>query len=294
MIKCLFLVFLVSLIVHSLKAIDINDTSKVSKPDSVSIEKKGQVYLATNFQQLINFHNNTNINLDIMAKLNLVRNKRSTIYRSRQEFNAEIAFTKFVDSIIDIRDDEIEFKSNWEFRLRSFVNSININLKSQLTNSYQYTFIKNEFRNVKSKQPLLPFIVSIGTGFNFTLKKNNFINLSPVDIKTTFLSEQILYFYPGYQKINPHLFYFPELGISITTSFYKIISNGSLIWKNNSRIFLKGPTKNDATIYSKNIFLFEINKWINISFENQLIYDPIYNYKLQLRNELVLGVSFKK
>ncbi len=282
------------LLSYQVTAMDSIDSVFIKNPDSSKTIKSRQLYLSTNFQQIINFHNENNLNLDITARYNLSRTKTAYLYKTRQEINLELSFTKYIDSILEVRDDEIEIKSNWEFSNLKIVNAINIDVKSQLTNSYEYTFTKNEFIKVLSKQTFFPAILSIGTGFNFKFKKDNLINFSPVDIKTTILTDKLLLFYPLHNRISVNLYYQTELGTSITITIFKKWAKDLFSWRNNSRIFIKSLTKDGTTISSKNRIIYDLFKWINLSFENQLLYDPLYNYKLQLRNEMVLGVLFRK
>lgn len=278
-----------------MKVSAIPDTLSAFTSDSLKATKSGQLYLATNFRQLQNFHNDNNYNLNFIGKLNLNRDKISSIYKSKQEFIADIALTQYIDSVLEVEQDEIEFNTNWDFVQRSWLSTININIKSQLTNSTEYVFIKNEFIKVPAKLSFIPFIISLGTGFNYNLdNKIGIINFSPVDIKTTLLTNRIILNYPKHSRINSDLYYLSEVGSSITISILKNLSKEKLIWRNNSRIFIKDFTKEGITANLKNRFYYEIYKWINISFENQMVYDPIYNYKLQLRNEMILGVSFRE
>lgn len=270
------------------------DSTMHSKSDSEKVINSRQLYIAANFQQLINFKNNNNLNFDISTRYNQNRNKTGPLHKTRQELNVELSFTKYVDSIIEIRDDAIEMKSNWEFHSLKVVNALNLELRSQFTNSYEYTFTKNELIKALSKETLFPAVICLGTGFNFKLKKDNLINFSPVDIKTTFLTEKLILFYPAHNRLSERFFYQTEIGTSLTVTIYKIWAKDQLSWRNNSRIFIKDLTRAGATFYSKNRIMYELYKWINLSFENQLLYDPIYNYKLQLKNEMVLGVSFRK
>ncbi|MFZ7114894.1 MAG: hypothetical protein ACO1G9_05905 [Bacteroidota bacterium] len=270
------------------------DSTMNSKSDSEKVINSRQLYIAANFQQLINFKNNNNLNFDISTRYNQNRNKTGPLHKTRQELNFELSFTKYVDSIIEIRDDAIEMKSNWEFHSLKVVNALNLELRSQFTNSYEYTFTKNELIKALSKETLFPAVICLGTGFNFKLKKDNLINFSPVDIKTTFLTEKLILFYPAHNRLSERFFYQTEIGASLTVTIYKIWAKDQLSWRNNSRIFIKDLTRAGATFYSKNRIMYELYKWINLSFENQLLYDPIYNYKLQLKNEMVLGVSFRK
>lgn len=288
------LLFLILLHLATYSAFGQGDTISISKIDSCKISKSGQFYFASNFQQLVNFHNDNNFNLDITTRASLARNKSTRSYRSKQETNIELSFTKYIDSIIDVRDDEIELKGNWEFQFINVVNSININIKTQMTNAYEYTFLKDEFIKVLSKQPLLPIIFNIGTGFNFDFRKGNLVNFSPVDLKTTFLSDKISSFYPQHKNVSSNFSYMTEIGSSITVSINKSWAKDLFNWRNSSRIFIKGLTKEDATLYTKNRIMYELFKSINISFENQMVYEPLYNYKLQVKNEIVLGVCFKK
>lgn len=294
MIKIVGILFLICLLSRTTVACHFTDTASTIKKDSTKIINTRSFYLATNFQQLINFHNTNNFNLDITSRVNLTRNKSVSNYRSKQEANIELSFTKYIDSIVEISDDVLELRSNWDFQFKDVKNAININIKSQMTNSYDYIFIQNELMTVLSKQPLFPAIFNLGTGFNFTFSEGNLVNFSPVDIKTTVLSDKISVFYPEHKKLIPGFFFITEIGSSVTVSINTTWARKLLSWRNSSRVFVKDLTKDGTTIYSKNRIMYEIYRSINISFENNLVYDPIYNYKLQMKNEIVLGISFRK
>jgi hypothetical protein len=284
----------VLLLGQSISAFGYTDTTSISKQDSTKTIHSRSVYIATNFQQLINYRDDTNFSFDLTSRINLHRNKSALAYRSKQELNIELSFTKFIDSIVDVREDEMEIKSNWEFRIRNYLNSINFSIKTQMTNDYDYTFIKGDFLKLLSKQPFLPAIFNLGTGFNLKLKNESFVNFSPVDFKVTLISDEITPFYPDYFVLGSNLFYLAEIGTSITVSINRSGARKLFSWRNNSRIFIKGLTKDGTTIYLKNRIMYEIMKAVNISFESQVVYDPIYNYKLQIRNDIILGISFRK
>jgi len=270
------------------------DSCNQSSVDSIESKMSGQLYITSKFKQFINFDYNNNLEYDISAKLNMTRIRNGNLQRSKQELISELSFTRYIDSITVVDEDLIEFTSNWEFRFKSILNTLNLKIKSQFTNAYEYVYFRNTFTKVLAKELFFPVSVSIGTGFNYTFRKSNYINFSLIDIKTMLISKTISESNSDSHKLTGNLYHLPEVGLSINSSIYKSWSKETFSWRNNSKIFFKGFTKKDININLRNRFMYEIFKWINISFENQIIYDPIYTYRIQLKNEVVVGVLFKK
>ncbi len=294
MIKCSILLFiLLNMILFQKDKFEI-DSCTNPLTDSVKIKKNGQIYVTSKFRQISNYLDDTGQQFDLSIKLNLTRLKSNRWQRSQQELNSELSFTKYLDSITIVDEDMIDFNSNWEFKFKSLLNTINLKIKSQFTNSYEYIYRNNSFNKVLAKEFFFPITISIGTGFNFSFDKSSYINISLFDIKTTLISKAFGKSSEGSKKLTPQLYHIPQVGISITSSIHRSWSKETFFWRNNSKIFVKGLTKNDININFKNRFMYEIYKWINVSLENQIVYDPLFNYKLQLRNEVVVGVLFRK
>ncbi|MBK6397447.1 MAG: hypothetical protein IPF75_04085 [Bacteroidetes bacterium] len=83
------LLFLILLHLATYSAFGQGDTISISKIDSCKISKSGQFYFASNFQQLVNFHNDNNFNLDITTRASLARNKSTgaTVQNRKQTLN---------------------------------------------------------------------------------------------------------------------------------------------------------------------------------------------------------------
>lgn len=293
MIKCILLILLTIKIIHSAGDTVRSDTCKVLSGDTIKREHQRQLFLTTQFNQIKNFHSKTNINADFTGKFNSVKKKHSGRNTSKQEFIAEICFTKYLDSIIVVTSDLLEFTGNWQYKGLSVLNTLNVNVKTQLTNSYDYFYYNNAFGKALSTQPLLPITINIGYGFNFSFKNNNYINVSLIDIKAKLISENSKFQYLKSQKFTKKLRSIPVVGLSLNSSIYKSWMKATVSWKSSSKIFAKGFTKDDITIDFKNRIMYEIYKSINVSFENQIVYDPLINYNLQLKNEVIIGVLFR-
>ena len=294
MIKCSILRFLIINMILFQKVKYETDSCNQLMKDSIKSEKNGQLYITSKFKQISNYHYDTGLEYDFSIKLNLARIRYGKLQRSKQELISELSFTKYVDSITEVNEDMLEFTGNWEFKMKSVLNTLQLKISTQFTNSYEYVYFNNSFNKVLAKELLFPVTVSLGTGLNYTFEKVNYINFSLVDIKTTLLSEKYAGANPEAKKISRKVYHIPQVGISINSSIYKSWSRNAFAWRNNSKIFAKGFTKDDININFKNRFMYEIYKWINISLENQIVYDPLFNYKLQLRNEVAVGVLFRK
>lgn len=294
MIKCSILLFALLNMILFRNVNNEKDSCSQFIQDSITTKKSGQLFITSKFKQIINYHDDTGLDFDFSIKLNLIRVRNGKFQQSKQELISELSFTKYVDSITEVNEDMIEFTSNWEFRAKSVLNTIHLKIVSQFTNSYEYIYSNNSFNKILAKEFLFPVTVSLGVGLNYTFEKVNYLNFSLVDIKTTLISQNYAGTNPEAKKLSSKIYYVPQVGISINSSIYKSWTREAFIWRNNSKIFAKGFTKNDININFKNRFMYEIYKWINISLENQIIYDPLFNYKLQLRNEVVVGVLFRK
>ena len=167
MTKCAFLILWAMNLILLHQQRSIADSCLTKMKDTIIVKNKGQLYVSTSFKQLTNHHNDNGFNLNLSTKLNLSRTKTGNSSRSKQELNSELSFTKYIDSIIVVYDDEIEYTGNWEYQSLSILNTINLKIKSQFTNSYNYKYQSNGFNKVLSKKLFSPTLFSLGTGFNF-------------------------------------------------------------------------------------------------------------------------------
>ena len=252
-----------------------------------------QLYITSKFNHLSNYHSSTNFNFDLSTKYNYSKKSIRNNLKAKIELSAQLDLTKYIDSVTTIGNDQLEFIGNYESKINSIINTLNVNITSQFANSYQYKFQNNAFVKFLATQPFLPIVVGIGVGFNLNCTKNNYINLSIADIKTTFISERMSHYIPGSATLTNDLNYIPELGISISSLFTGSWLKETLTWRNNSRVFAKGLTKKDFQLTMKNRLMYEIAKWVNLNYETQILYDPEYNYKFQFKNEISIGLLFK-
>ncbi len=87
--------------------------------------------------------------------------------------------------------------------------------------------------------------------------------------------------------------YYMHYGLGVITAINKPIGK-HLLWLNNSRMFLNGIDKDHVNFDLNNMLVVKVWKYFQIRIDTRWAYNPLLNYKLQFRQEVLLGFFYER
>jgi len=249
---------------------------------------------SASFSSFNNWGNNdvtsfsTLVSLDYRSSVDRIG---SSDFRSLQ---FELGMIKYIDSTWSKSADM--FRLNYQYREQKSKVMVNysIMINTQMLNSYVYEWSGSEYNKVRSGGFFLPFQIELGYGFAWRFWTYSTVSLSMATVKMSL--------YPDYgakRLVNTgeelaktkRGVMFMEYGFSGSWYINKSI-NERMEWKSNGNFFGNGLSRNKVQLGLSNQLSFTIWKYLKLILDSRVNYYPVYSFKMQLRNEILLGWFF--
>ena len=237
----------------------------------------------------------SNSGIQFNESFNLISIKKMNVSNTIRELHTDLSYIHFIDSTTIKSTDDIFLSSIWAFMEQPhFKNSFIINLKSQLTNTWEYPYINNlKVRKWKSG-PLLPANFLAGYGINFNIGKTSYLNISFATIKINsfpktdnFPVETNVFASTNKVQFNS------EYGFNLQ-SYIRLPLLKNFLMENRTSLFGNGIDKKTLNLDIQNIFSLQTSQAMKIRFENKVAYEHRISSRIQYRFEILIGYSFKK
>ncbi len=249
---------------------------------------------SASFTSLNNWGNNDITTFSTLASLDYrssVDYVGSSVFKSLQ---FELGMIKYADSTWTKSSDLIRLNCQYRQQKRSVMVNYSIMLQTQLLNSYSYEFSESEFKKVQTGGLFLPFQLEIGYGLAWRFWTYSTVSISMATVKLSLYPEidarRIIAIGDEVAKTRRGVL-FMEYGFSGSWYINKSL-NERLEWKSNGNFFGNGLSRSKFQLSVSNQLSFTIWKYLKLILDSRLNYYPAYSYKMQFRNEILLGWYF--
>lgn len=188
----LFTISLFLLFTTTSKAITLNDSLNIKKPDSISHWlSNNKVSLLFTQSSFINWNAGGNNSIAGILNIKLTKNYKNNHTTWFNELKSNYGLNKEADRELRKTEDLFEINSTFGYRKNLKSNwyySAKFNFKTQYTNGYTYPNTDDPISKL-----LAPGYLFLGVGSEYADKANNFkLYLSPLTNKTTFVFDRDL------------------------------------------------------------------------------------------------------
>lgn len=212
-------------------------------------------------------------------------------------FMADLGYLKFVDSTWEKSLDRLQVNLLWSQTGKRFNSSYSVAFGTQFlpANMPEYDFAQDKIVNRAVGGFLNPFNLQLGYGgvFSFWGKSNiNFafatlqFSSSPREMTASSFTDANVF-------EGNKAYYFLNYGFSIATAINKNFGE-HVQWINNSRFFGNGLDRDHVNLQFSNMVIVKLWKYLQLRFDTRLAYNPLLNYKIQFRQEALIGFFYER
>jgi hypothetical protein len=263
--------------------------------DSAKSERKFKVdgFLATSYLANSNWKGINHSSITFATSIDIEFNKKKNNASRIHEFNLDLSYIKYNDSILVKANDLINHISIWDLSDRTISKSISINFKTQTTDTWHESIVNHKKERKWKSGPMLPATLISGLGLNVNYFYNSYLNISIASLKfyskprtnTLIEKEKII-------VVNNKILIYSEYGINIQSLTEKYFS--VLKFENRISFFANKLDKKTIQLDMQNTITIKPMKFFKIRFENFLSYDYKISHKLQNKFEMLVGFSYEK
>jgi hypothetical protein len=193
----------------------------------------------------------------------------------------DLGFTRFQDSLWQKHADQLRFQLLWFKESGSGRHSITVTGRTQLLDSYQYYYDGFSDQTIRqwSGTLLNPAELETGYGFCWRIPETGTVNLA---IATLRLRNE-----PQYSSRSSVVTV--DYGCSLQALFIRPLGKYT-DWYFSGRFFMNGAGKDQAMLDLLNRITFKVWKFFQLRLESRVMYEPVFSYHLQYRNEILAGL----
>jgi hypothetical protein len=195
----------------------------------------------------------------------------------------DLGFTRFQDSLWQKHADQLRLQLLWCKDSGSGRHSITVSGRTQLLDSYQYYYDSFKDQTIRqwSGTFMNPAELEAGYGFCWRIPNTGTVNLA---IATLRLRNE-----PHYQNQSSRAYI--DYGCSLQALFIRPLGKYS-DWYFSGRFFLNGAGRDQIVMDALNRITFKVWKFFQLRLESRVVYEPLFSYRLQYRNEILAGLFF--
>ena len=230
---------------------------------------------------------------DLIYRHNVFEGSRSHAH----QLMADLGYLKFVDSVWVKNIDRIQANLLWNSTGRKFNQSYMLALGTQfLPNTVSlYDVERNVFQARSLGGFMNPFALEAGYGAVFTFWNTSNINFAFATLKLSSSPKETTPapFAESNLLEGRKAYYFLSYGFSIATSINKSFGN-HVQWINNTRVFGNGVDRDHVNFDFGNMVVVKLWKYLQLRMDTRLAYNPMLNYNLQFRQEVLVGFFYER
>jgi hypothetical protein len=228
------------------------------------------------------------------GSLNIIIRKRKNQWTRLEELRSELGYLKFIDSVWTKTTDNILVSGIWKKNGDAISHSFLINLKTQITDTWENLVSYQGAKRKWKSGPMLPANLVLGYGFNLLFRSSSYINftLATIRVNSRPIPAVITPETKFILKSGKALFN-SEYGFSLQSSIILCLSK-NLYWENKSFFFGTGLEKRELFFDMQNSLSLKPVKFMKLRLDHRVVYDFIISHKLQYRTELLIGFSLEK
>lgn len=287
-------------------AISRSDTAQTGiVPKSKTIEQEEPEFKSTSlygsfsasYASSSNWNGQNSRNFALQGNLLYSHDLFANNHSHSHQFMADLGYLKFIDSTWQKSLDNVQINLLWNDNGRKFNSSYTVSFNTQfLPSSYpEYDFEKDKLVEQSVGGVLNPFNLQIGYGGVFRFWGRSNINFAFATLQMSSSPKEFTS--PTYADANviegKKAYYFMNYGFSVSTAINKNFGE-HLQWVNNTRIFGNGLDRDHVNLRFSNMVIVKLWKYLQLRFDTRLAYNPMLNYKMQFRQEALIGFFYER
>lgn len=213
-------------------------------------------------------------------------------------FKSELGYLKFIDSLW------LKYSDNWKMNIllneissNTITHTYSLNINSQFLNSYKLVSIPNEeYINEWRGGFINPATFSFSYNIAITLWEYSTVLLGLTSVRVMTKPR-----YNGSKEpketplvITRHAYILAHFGMSGEVNIYSKKIAENITFDNTSSFFLNGFSKDQQNFDFQNRITFKLLKYLQLSLDTHIIYDPFASYNLQYTHQFLIGVFYDK
>ena len=224
-------------------------------------------------------------------------NSFGTGWGHAHHFMADMGYLRFVDSTWVKNIDRLQTNFLWNGSGRRLNQSYAIAFASQfLPNKVmQYDFAENRSKEQKVGGFLNPFTLDIGYGAVWTFWSTSNLNFAFATLRLSSSPKETTA--PAFTDVHVvegrNAYYFLTYGFSIAATVNRSFGQ-HVQWLNNTRVFGNGMDRDHVNFDFSNMVIIKLWKYLQVRLDTRLAYNPMLNYNMQFRQEVLLGFFYER
>ncbi|MCL4282606.1 MAG: hypothetical protein KJZ58_10105 [Flavobacteriales bacterium] len=273
------------------------DTSIAPVRNSAFITSSLYGSLSASYAASDNWNGQDLRNFALQGNLLYNHNRFATTHSHSHQAMADLGYQKFVDSTWVKSLDRLQVNLLWNNTGRKFNSSYTVAFGTQfLPASFAaYDIEQDKLVDHSVGGFLNPFTLQLGYGGVFTFWGRSSINFAFATVQISSSPKELTS--TAYADANviegKKAYYFMNYGFSIATAINKQFG-GHVQWVNNSRFFGNGLDRDHVNLQFSNMVVVKLWKYLQLRFDTRLAYNPLLNYKMQFRQEVLIGFFYER
>lgn len=210
---------------------------------------------------------------------------------------ADMGYLKFVDSTWTKHLDRLQVNLLWNSTGRKLNHSYTIVLATQFLPSsiLEYDPAEDRMKERPVGGFMNPFSLEAGYGAVWSFWQGSNINFAFATLR--FAGSPKATTAPTFTDASTmegkRAYYFLNYGFSITAAIKQPIGK-HVEWINSTRFFGNGLDRDHVNLDVQNMVVVKLWKYLQLRMDTRLAYNPLLNYDLQFRQEVLLGFFFER
>lgn len=236
-------------------------------------------------------------NFALQGNLLYTHNRLVGSHSHSHQLMADLGYLKFVDSTWEKSIDNLQVNLLWNNSGRRFNTSYAVAFGTQFlpANFPDYDVEQDKLVNRAVGGFLNPFNLQFGYGGVYSFWGRSNINFAFATVQLSSSPKEFTA--PASVKANMmeggRAYYFLNYGFSIATAINKSFGE-HVQWVHNSRFFGNGLDRDHVNLQCSNMVIVKLWKYLQLRFDTRLAYNPLLNYKMQFRQEALIGFFYER
>ena len=210
---------------------------------------------------------------------------------------ADLGWLKFVDSTWEKSLDQLYVNLLWNNTGRKLNTSYSISLGTQfLPTTYpEYDWETDAWTNKQVGGFLNPFDLQMGYGGTLRFWGRSSVTFAFATLELSSSPKEFTTVSASEANVieGANAYYFMNYGFSFSTAIKKKFGD-HLEWVNSSRLFANGLDRDHVNFLFNNMVIVKLWKYLQLRFDTRLAYNPLLNYKIQFRQEALIGFFYER
>ncbi len=253
--------------------------------------------LSASYASSSNWNGRDRRNFALVGNLLYTHDRITPGHSHSHQLLADLGYLKFADSTWEKSLDRLQVNLLWNRNGKKFNSSYSVAFGTQfLPSAFQEYDIEQDKLVERSVGGFLnPFNLQLGYGGVFTFWGLSNINFAFATLQMSSSPKEFTS--PAFTDANviegKQAYYFMNYGFSVSTAINKNFGD-HVQWINNTRFFGNGLDRDHVNLQFNNMVIVKLWKYLQLRFDTRLAYNPMLNYKMQFRQEALIGFFYER